>query len=348
MINGKKRSTPLDMGTKLRCDEGTQLSDLHLYRVLVGSLIYLTITRPDIAFSVGVVNRYMQTPRKPNFEGAKNILKYVNSTLDVGLFYRKGAKFSLEGFVDADFGGDLDDRRSTSGFVFLCGKTSISWCSKKQSSVSLSTTEAEYKASAHAAQECVWLRRLIEDLQECIDELVPIHGDNLSAIKLTSNPVFHARTNILNLSVTSSVKKCLMGLLIWLLFEIRPGRRMTNTKLCNSDAFMIQLNGTLGPVLISARLICRSHRHSDSIPAREVYKVLLSCQHHLVIRAVRSWTTRKTQDNNDTSNATDTGHIEDSRGYSRSSRFLLRSCHTELNPSTTKLTGCCSPASAVH
>ncbi|KAG6468104.1 hypothetical protein ZIOFF_072672 [Zingiber officinale] len=104
MINGKKRSTPLDVGTKLRRDEGTQLSDLHLYRVLVGSLIYLTITRPDIAFSVGVVSRYMQAPRKPHLEEAKNILKYINSTLDMGLFYKKGEKFSLEGFVDADFG----------------------------------------------------------------------------------------------------------------------------------------------------------------------------------------------------------------------------------------------------
>ncbi|KAG6509746.1 hypothetical protein ZIOFF_027751 [Zingiber officinale] len=103
MINGKKRSTPLDVGTKLHRDEGTQLSDLHLYRVLVGSLIYLTITRPDIAFSVGLVSRYMQAPRKPHLEEAKNILKYINSTLDMGLFYKKGAKFSLEGFVDADF-----------------------------------------------------------------------------------------------------------------------------------------------------------------------------------------------------------------------------------------------------
>ncbi|KAG6536415.1 hypothetical protein ZIOFF_001471 [Zingiber officinale] len=109
LIDGKKRSTPLDA---------------------------------DIAFSVGMVSGYMQEPRKPHFEEAKKILKYVNSTLNLNLFYKKGVEFSLQVFAYVDFGGDLDDRRSTSGFVFMCGTTSISWCSKKQGSVSLFTTEA--------------------------------------------------------------------------------------------------------------------------------------------------------------------------------------------------------------
>ncbi|KAG6492870.1 hypothetical protein ZIOFF_047838 [Zingiber officinale] len=103
LIDGKKRSTPLDVNTRLRRDEGTCLSDPHPFRTLVGSLIYLTITRPDIAFSVGMVSRYMQEPRKPHFEEAKKILKYVNSTLNLGLFYEKGVEFSLQGFADADF-----------------------------------------------------------------------------------------------------------------------------------------------------------------------------------------------------------------------------------------------------
>ncbi|KAG6481671.1 hypothetical protein ZIOFF_058290 [Zingiber officinale] len=113
LIDGKKRSTPLDVNTRLCRDEGTCLSDPRPFRTLVGSLIYLTITRPDIAFSVGMVSRYMQEPRKPHFEEAKKILKYVNSTLNLGLLYEKGVEFSLQGFAYADFGGDLDDRRST-------------------------------------------------------------------------------------------------------------------------------------------------------------------------------------------------------------------------------------------
>ncbi|KAG6518236.1 hypothetical protein ZIOFF_021640 [Zingiber officinale] len=107
LIDGKKRSTPLDVNTRLRRDEGTCLSDPRPFRTLVGSLIYLTITRPDIAFSVGMVSRYMQEPRKPHFEEAKKILKYVNSTLNLGLLYEKGVEFSLQGFADADFGSGL-------------------------------------------------------------------------------------------------------------------------------------------------------------------------------------------------------------------------------------------------
>ncbi|KAG6505923.1 hypothetical protein ZIOFF_031236 [Zingiber officinale] len=103
LIDGKKRSTPLDVNTRLRCDEGTCLSDPRPFRTLVGSLIYLTIKRPDIAFSVGMVSRYMQEPRKPHFEEAKKILKYVNPTLNLGLLYEKGVEFSLQGFADADF-----------------------------------------------------------------------------------------------------------------------------------------------------------------------------------------------------------------------------------------------------
>ncbi|GKV02840.1 hypothetical protein SLEP1_g15229 [Rubroshorea leprosula] len=191
---GKKCSTPLDINTRLRRDECSLLSSPQPYRVLVGSLIYLTITRPDIAFSVGLVSRFMQAPRKPHLEAVKQILKYVNTTLDMGLFYKKEANFSLLGFTDADFGGDLVDRKSTSGYVFLYGGTGISWCSKKQDSVSLSTTEAEYKASALAAQECVWLQRLIEDLDSPIQGSTSLYGDNQSAIRLATNPVCYART----------------------------------------------------------------------------------------------------------------------------------------------------------
>jgi len=136
----------------------------------------------------------MQSPRKPHLEAAKKILKYVNSTLDMGLFFEKKVTSSLVGFTDADFDGDLDDRRSTLGYVFLSGSTSISWCSKKQNSVSLSTTEAEYKAVALAAQECIWLQRLGNDLHLPITKPTALFGDNQSALKLTNNPVFHVRT----------------------------------------------------------------------------------------------------------------------------------------------------------
>ncbi|XP_047340210.1 secreted RxLR effector protein 161-like [Impatiens glandulifera] len=132
MTDGKKSYTPLDVNPKLSRDEGTCLPDPRPYRALVRSLIYLTITRPDIAYAVGVMSRYMQEPRKPHLEEAEKILKDINTSLDIGLLYEKDAKFILQGYADADFAGDRYARRSTSGFVFLCGNTSISWSSRKQ------------------------------------------------------------------------------------------------------------------------------------------------------------------------------------------------------------------------
>ncbi|KAJ3679560.1 hypothetical protein LUZ60_017571 [Juncus effusus] len=163
---GKHCSTPLDANFKLRHDDGKVLSDPRKFRALVGSLIYLTITRPDIAFVVGLVSRFMQAPTKSHLDAAKRILKYVSSTLDLGLFYKKGSEFVLHGYTDADMGGDLDDRRSTS----------------------------EYKASSLAEQECVWLRRLVEDVYNAITGPTVIRDDNQSALKLATNPVRHERT----------------------------------------------------------------------------------------------------------------------------------------------------------
>ncbi|XP_047331788.1 uncharacterized mitochondrial protein AtMg00810-like [Impatiens glandulifera] len=130
-IHGKNSYTPLDVNLRLSRDKGTCLPDPRPYRALMGSLIYLTITMSDIAYAVGVVSRYMQEPRKSHLEEAKKILKYINTSLDIGLLYEKDAKFVLQRYAHADFVGDRDDRRSTSGFVFLCGNTRISWSSRK-------------------------------------------------------------------------------------------------------------------------------------------------------------------------------------------------------------------------
>ena len=124
-----------------------------MYRQIVGSLIYLTLTRLDIAFAVGVVSLFMQTPKKPHLEVVRRILRYVNGTIDFGLLYKKGGACKLVGYCDADYGGDHDTRQSTTGYVFNLGSRAISGCKKRQPMVSLSTTEAEYRVSAMAAQE---------------------------------------------------------------------------------------------------------------------------------------------------------------------------------------------------
>ncbi|CAM8904964.1 unnamed protein product [Rhodiola kirilowii] len=210
----KNRFTPLDTSEKLRRFEGAPLPDFMTYRSLVGGLLYLTITRPDIADSVGLISRYLQEPRKPHLEAAKKILKYVISTIDFCLFYKRRDNFHLQGYTDADFDGDLDERKSTSGYVFMCNDTSVSWGSKKQDAIALSTTEAEYKAATLAAQKCVWLRRLIDDLHHQIQKAIDLFGDNQSAIKLAHNPICHARTKHIEIEHHFIREKVLDGTII--------------------------------------------------------------------------------------------------------------------------------------
>ncbi|XP_068644922.1 secreted RxLR effector protein 161-like [Aristolochia californica] len=184
----------MEPNAKMCAHEGKNLEDATMYRQLVGSLIYLTLTRPDISYAVGVMSRYMQDPKKPHLEAVCRILRYVKSTIDYGLVYKKGEDCKLVGYCDADYAGDHDTRRSTTRYVFKLGSGTISWCSKRQPTVSLSTTEAEYRAAALAAQESTWLIQLMNNLHQPVEYAVPLYCDNQSAIRLAENPVFHART----------------------------------------------------------------------------------------------------------------------------------------------------------
>ncbi|KAE8699425.1 hypothetical protein F3Y22_tig00110578pilonHSYRG00054 [Hibiscus syriacus] len=194
MLECKSTSTPMEPNIKMCAHEGKDLEDATMYRQLVGSLIYLTLTRPDISYAVGVMSRYMQNPKKPHLEAVRRILRYVKNTIDYGLLYKKGEDCKLVGYCDADYAGDHDTRRSTIGYVFKLGSGTISWCSKRQPTVSLSTTEAEYRATAMAAQESTWLIQLMNNLHQPVDYAIPLYCDKQSAIRLAENPVFHART----------------------------------------------------------------------------------------------------------------------------------------------------------
>ncbi|KAK2992396.1 hypothetical protein RJ640_006296 [Escallonia rubra] len=174
MGDSKEKATPMEPNLKLKKDKGKPLKDARKFRQLVGSLIYLTITRPEISYSVSVVSQFMQNPRTPHLEAARRILRYVKGTLDYGLLYKRCDNFVLSGFTDADWAGDTNDRHSTSGYCFNTGSATVSWCSKKQNIVVLSSTEAEYVAATMATQECVWLKRLIEDMFCEVDYAVQI------------------------------------------------------------------------------------------------------------------------------------------------------------------------------
>ncbi|CAN6689823.1 unnamed protein product [Malus baccata var. baccata] len=189
----KPTATPCKPHTQLLATEGTILEDPSAYRSLVGALQYLTFTRPDLSYAVGVACQYMNTPTDIHFDLVKRILRYIQGTLQCGLTYSASQDTSLTAFSDSDWAADPNTRRSVTGFVVFMGSNPISWQSKKQASVSRSSTEAEYKALAHCAADIVWIRLLLKDLHQFLSDPPLLQCDNLSALALCSNPVFHTR-----------------------------------------------------------------------------------------------------------------------------------------------------------
>lgn len=199
MLNCKPVATPMAVNEKHSRNDGAQKADSTLYRSLVGSLIYLSNTRPDIVHAVGIVSRFMSEPSKFHYVAAKRILRYIKGTKSFGLKYEKEVENNLIGYTDSDWAGSVDDRKSTSGYIFCLGSKTISWCSKKQNSVALSSAEAEYISASSAACEAVWLRRILSNLQQEQVSPTTIFCDNMSAIAMTKNPVFHGRSKHIEL-----------------------------------------------------------------------------------------------------------------------------------------------------
>ena len=153
------------------------------------------VTRSDIAYAVGVVSRFLDKHEDFHWNAVKRIIRYLKNTIDYGILYTKAQGSELiEGYSDLDFASDVNTRRSTTGYVFKMSDGSVTWNSQRQSTVSLSTTEAEYVAASSAAKEAMWIRRLLRDLQELIEKPTPIFMDNQSAIKLVHKAEFYKRT----------------------------------------------------------------------------------------------------------------------------------------------------------
>ncbi|GKB83567.1 putative RNA-directed DNA polymerase [Tanacetum coccineum] len=194
MENSNPVGNPIVLGTRISCDrEGTKV-DSTRFKQLVGSLMYLTATRPDITYGVSLISRYMESPTEKHWCAAKRILRYVQGTTELGILYSRRRNSALVAYSDSDFAGDLDDRRSTSGSVFLLAGGAISWSSKKQPVVTLSTTEAEYIAATACACQCLWLKRILAAIGHEEGESSIIQCDNSSAIQLSMHHVFHGRS----------------------------------------------------------------------------------------------------------------------------------------------------------
>uniref|UniRef100_A0A2N9G7D2 Integrase catalytic domain-containing protein n=1 Tax=Fagus sylvatica TaxID=28930 RepID=A0A2N9G7D2_FAGSY len=194
LTDTKVVSTPLEMNARLTPLDGTPLSDATLYRQLVGSLVYLTVTRPDIAHAVHLVSQFLSAPHSTHYAAVLHILRYIKGTMFHGLHFSAHSTLDLCAYSDADWAGDPTDRRSTTGFCFFLGDSLISWRSKKQHIVSRSSTEAEYRALADTTSELLALRWLLEDMGVTHSSPTVIHCDNRSAIQIAHNDVFHERT----------------------------------------------------------------------------------------------------------------------------------------------------------
>ena len=201
MEDAKPVKTPVDVNSKLlKATEDSELVDKGLYQSAVGSLLYLsTRTRPDIAFAVHNVACFCSNPTTQHWTAVKRIFRYLRGTTQLSLLYSKGKSDALIGYSDADWGGDCNDYKSTSGYVFQIGGTAVGWKSKKQSCIALSTAKAEYMALSSAAQEAVWMRELNSDLLNHLSEPTLIFEDNQSAICMAKNPQFHGRSKHINI-----------------------------------------------------------------------------------------------------------------------------------------------------
>lgn len=192
-------STPVDPNVTLfsQPDDSESTEVLQVpYKEAIGCLMFISLlTRPDITYVVNHAAKFCENPRNIHWTAMKRIMRYLNGTSDYGLLYqRKPTAPILTGFCDADYGGDLDTRRSRSGYIFQFGSGLIAWTSQSQKCTTQSTTEAEYIAACIATKEAVWLRRLLHSIGYPQKAPTPLFGDNQSAIRLVKNPEYHKRT----------------------------------------------------------------------------------------------------------------------------------------------------------
>lgn len=165
--------TTVDANTTLLSNLMDEKLTAFPYREAVGSLMYLTdATRPDISFAVGLACRYLSRPNENHVNLVKRIFKYIKGTINFGIRFKSNAALNLECFSDADYAGDADTRKPTSGFVFMFGTGAIAWGSNRRKCVALSSTESEYIAGSEAVKELLWLQRLLSDMDVTIEKPV--------------------------------------------------------------------------------------------------------------------------------------------------------------------------------
>ncbi|KAM7465888.1 hypothetical protein LguiB_013450 [Lonicera macranthoides] len=232
-LGAKPCSAPMIPNVQLTKD-GQLFEDPEKYRRLVGKLNYLTVTRPDIAYSVSVVSQFMSSPTIHHWEVLEQILCYLKGAPGRGILYANHGHSRIEGFSDADWAGSKVDRKSTSGYCIFVGGNLVSWKSKKQNVVSRSSAESEYRAMAQSVCEIMWICQLLHEVGIKTSVPAKLWCHNQAAIHIASNPVFHERTKHIELDCHFVREKIQQGL-------ISTGYVKTGEQL--GDLFTKALNG---------------------------------------------------------------------------------------------------------
>ncbi|KAK4350524.1 hypothetical protein RND71_029837 [Anisodus tanguticus] len=199
MSSRKSASTPIDTKPNLSAAAGVPYEDPTRYRSLVGALRYLIFTRLDITYDVQLVCLFMHDPRVEHMNALKRIIRYIQDTLDYELHLYPSSTSILVSYTDADWGGCPDTRRSTSGYCMFLDNNLVSWSAKRQSTLSRSNAEAEYRANM--VSESCWLRNLLLELHSPIQKATLVYYDNISVIYLFGNPVQHQRTKHIEMDI---------------------------------------------------------------------------------------------------------------------------------------------------
>ncbi|KAI3739249.1 hypothetical protein L2E82_29648 [Cichorium intybus] len=194
MMDCKPIETPMMTNHKLHMEIKAKLADKERYQRLVGKLIYLAHTRPDIAYAVGVVSQFMHEPQAAHMEAVIRIIRYLKGTSNHGVLFKSNGHLEIQAYTDADWAGDKRNRRSTSGYFTLVGGNLVTWRSKKQKVVALSSAEAEFRGIARGLAEILWIKKLLTELGLPPKGTSRMMCDNKAAIQISENPVQHDRT----------------------------------------------------------------------------------------------------------------------------------------------------------
>ena len=201
-------ATPMDLHLSLRPTDGTPLEDPSRYRHLVGSLVYLTVTRPDIAHAVQILSQFVSAPTSVHYGHLLRVLRYLRGTKTQCLFYDSNSPLQLHAYSDATWASDPTDRRSITGYCILLGSSPVAWKSKKQAAVSRSSTEAELRALATTTAEIIWIRWLLADLGVSCDSPTLLRCDNTGAIQICHDPVKRELTKHIGVDVSFTRSHC--------------------------------------------------------------------------------------------------------------------------------------------